>query len=414
MRLGFFALLTTGVVLVLATFLLVRYAQGYRIVFDGNDLTKDTITLAGTGLLAATSTPDGASVYIDNKLVSATNATINLKPGEYTVKIIKEGYLPWEKKLKVQEEIVTQTQALLFPTAPKLESLTSTGALNPTVDHIGTSIAFGVASASAAGKNGVYLFDMGRFPIPAFRNSLIQLADNTSDIVSSSHFIWSPSGQELLATTSRSKLTYRLKTTEFNKVPPNITQSAEFVKTQWENERETLAREKLNTLKPELSDFISKHFRVHAWSVDNTKVLYEATGSAIGSETSGSESNTVLIPKFLNPPLIGANSQPEERTIQKGKFYVYDTKEDKNFFVKDVDSTFPNPVWFPDNRHLVFVTDKQIKIIEYDGSNETIVYAGPFDKNFVYPWPDGSRLVILTSLNPQAGIAPNLYTINLK
>jgi len=41
------------------------------------------------------------------------------------------------------------------------------------------------------------------------------------------------------------------------------------------------------------------------------------------------------------------------------------------------------------------------------------LYAGPFIDHYVFPWPDGSKIVILTNLsNPS--VAPTLYTIGLK
>lgn len=418
MRVGFFLLIITGVVLAAITFVLVKYAQGYRLVFDGKNLfTKDGVVVKPTGLLTATSVPDGASVYIDNQLTSATDTTIDLPPGEYTVKITKEGYLPWEKKLKIQKEVVTQTKALLLPAAPKLESITSTGVLNPTPDPTGTSIAFGVASASATRRNGIYVLNMNNRPILTLRSASLQIADDTLDVLSTASFTWSPNGQELLAKTNKTQATYQLRATETNPVPQNVTATLAITKAQWEREKEEKDRARLESFKEPLAEFIRKNMSVVGWSLDDTKVLYEASTSAT--------SDGINMPRFLDPPLVGANSQPEERDIKKGRLYVYDTKEDKNFFIfersektdssmKEVDSKLPAPIWFPDNRHLVFVEDRQIKIIEYDGKNKTVIYAGPFEDNFVYPWPDGSRLVILASLNPQPGLAPNFYTINLK
>ena len=400
---GFILLLITAAFLSITTYGLVRYAQGYRLIFNNNGRTN-TVKLASTGLLVATSTPDGASVYIDNNLTSATNTTIDLPPGEYTVKIVKEGYLPWEKRLKIQKEVVTQTQALLFPSAPRLESLTTAGVRNPTVDPAGSSIAFGVASASAIKKNGIFVLDMNSRPILMLRNSSLQIADNSTDSFSSATYTWSPDGQELLAQTARLQATYKLKTNEFNEIPSNITAILALTKTQYELDKTERENARLDGFKPELSDFIQNHFTVTSWSNDDTKVLYEASESAEGK----------TIPAFIDPPLVGANTQKEERELQKGRLYVYDTKEDKNFFLKDVGSGISTPIWFPDNRHLVFIEDRQIKIIEYDGTNKTVVYSGPLEGDFVYPWPDGSRLVILTSLNSQGGVGANLYTINLK
>ena len=405
MRIGFFVLIATGLFLSLATFILVRYAQGYRINFDTKFFTRQPVTVSSTGLLVATSTPDGASVYINDNLISATDNTIDLAPGDYKVKIVKEGYLHWEKDLKIQKEVVTETHALLIPQAPKLESLTITGVLNPTVDPTGNTIAFGVASASASKKNGVYVLNMSSLPILSLRNSSLQIAEDNIIPLSNGKFMWSITGKELLAET-KTKAIYRLKATEMNNNLANISSSVDLLIKQWQEETEQLETSRLTSLKPALSSFIKENFKVLAWSPDETKILYEASASGAP--------NRKPIPLFIDPPLIGTNSQKETRTIEENKLYVYDTKEDKNFFVKDIDPSGSTPIWFPDNRHFVFVENKQVKIIEYDGTNKTTVYSGPFEGNFVYPWLDGSRLVIVTTLNPQPGVSPNLYTINLK
>lgn len=405
MRLRFFMIFVTAAILLAAAFILMKFAQGYRIAFDGKNIfQKDSFKVASTGLLTATSNPDGASIYINNHLTSATNTTIDLAPGEYTVRIVKEGYLPWEKKLKIQKEVVTQTQALLFPAAPKLESITATGVLNPTPDPTGSMLAFGVASASAARKNGVFVFDMNTRPILTLRSSSLQIADDTQDILSGGKFSYSPNARELLVETAKTKTVYRLNVGQFNNPPQDVTATIESIKNQWQKEEDEKVTARLDSFKAPLAEFIGKNFQVASWSTDNTKVLYEASPSADGAK----------VPIFLDPPLLGASTQKEERDIKKGSWYVYDTKEDKNFFIEAIDAALSVPLWLPDNRHLVFAEDKQIKIIEYDGTNKTVVYSGPFEQNFVYPWPDGSKLVILTSLTPQAGSAPNLYTISLK
>ncbi len=68
--------------------------------------------------------------------------------------------------------------------------------------------------------------------------------------------------------------------------------------------------------------------------------------------------------------------------------------------------------WFPDSRHLLSVTDNRVQVREYDGTNATTLYSGPFDKTFLYPWPDGSRVIITTTFSPET--PHNLYAIELK
>jgi hypothetical protein len=122
---------------------------------------------------------------------------------------------------------------------------------------------------------------------------------------------------------------------------------------------------------------------------------------------------------IINPALIGTNSTPQVRDITKGEVYVYDIKEDRNYLIlSSLPTTQFNSgelpiMWYPDSKHLVYVHDGRIDMMEYDAQNQTTVYAGPFVDDYVFPWPDATQLVILTNLgNPN--IIPNLYTIGLK
>ena len=159
--------------LVIGTILVVLIGKGYTF-----DISGGNVELAGTGLLVATSSPDGASVYINGHLTTATDNTINLAPGQYDVKIFKDGYFPWEKKITLKKEVVSKADALLFPTAPQLQSITNIGILNPTLDPTGTKLAYIISSQSAT-KNGIYILDMTVRPILTLQSSSTQIADDT-------------------------------------------------------------------------------------------------------------------------------------------------------------------------------------------------------------------------------------------
>lgn len=398
----FLILLFLGV----GTTLVVLYGRGYRFTRE-----QGKIEVLGTGLLAATSRPEGAGVFVNGHLTSATNATINLKPGEYNIKIVKEGYFPWEKKIKIQKEVVSTAYALLFSTTPKLESITDSGLAAPVIDPSGTQIAFTVASASAR-KNGIYILDTTARPILTLQSASTQIADDTVDAFSESLLSWSPDGKELIATISASRrvglpATYLLNAKNFNQSPKDVTQTIEEVNLTWQKQKEDKEKSQMFGLKLTLKNLILENFKIISWSQDETKILYSASKSA-------------TLPLVIDPPLIGANSTPEERSIKKDSIYVYDIKEDKNFKIEvgsyqgsQALSWFPRLTWFPDSKHLIFVDDRKINIMEYDGVNRTVIYAGPFLDNYVFPWPDGSKLVMLTNLGNE-NIVPNLYTIGLK
>lgn len=445
---------------------MIRYAQGYRPTKTG--------AVKGTGLLSAGSYPTAAEVYVNGRLTTATDNTLNLDPGDYQIEIKKDGYHPWSKVLRIEKELVTETGAQLFPTSPALEPLTYTGALSAIPSPDGTKLAYTVASASATTKNGLYVQDLSSSPISLNKTARqIAHSDSTYDFTTA-NYTWSPNGSEILVTfASGSHLlldaTRMNETTSLKDVTVRLSQ----ILSEWELE---LAREE-RTQMLLLPDFMAGVATSSAtnlyFSPDNKKLLYQAIAD-------------VTIPTGLIPALPSSSTQTENRDIRTGNWYVYDLKEDKNFLVTPGDAPSPSPTlapkaktkkvlkptlatlftptklillpqfqdpipaelvsspsafrklqnnltidqsiklfnaqyspifvgeiqWFPDSTHLILTTDSGIDIVEYDGTNHVTIYSGPMDKNIVYPWPDGSK--IITRLTFSEGTVPNLYTIKLK
>jgi len=357
--------------------------------------------------MVTTSIPDGAQVFINGNLTTATNNTLDLTPGEYTVKITKEGYFPWEKLLKVEKELVTKADALLYPLAPKLESITTLGANNPVLDPSGIKIAFTVASQSAQ-KNGIYVYDMNSRSVLSLQTAAKHIADDSIDLFSTADISWTPDGESLVATIA-GQTTYLLNASQLNDAPRNITATLSSFQEQYETDRKEKAAAQVAGLKPTLRKMIADNFTILSWSPDDTRILYTASKSA-------------ELELQITPRLLGVDTLREVRSIKEGGIYVYDLKEDRNTRIlesnlltceTDPTACLPHVTWFPDSKHLIYVRNEQIHIVEVDGTNDTIVYAGPFLNEFVFPWPNGSRIVMLTNLGNKT-ILPNLYTISLK
>lgn len=386
--------------MVTATAAIIFYGKGYRFGFN-----QGTPAVSGTGLLVVTSAPDGAQVFINGHLTTATDNTINLTPGEYNVKIFKDGYFPWAKKITIKKEVVSKADALLLPTAPKLESITNIGVANPLLDPTQTKIAYTVASQSAL-KNGLYVLDMTLRPILTLQSSSVQIATDTIAQFSQSSFKWSPDSKQILANLPLTGTNYLLSPNSLNTDQQDITLTLPTVNSLWEKLIAEKQKASMDSLNKKLRPIVLTNFNILDWSGDETKILYVASVSA-------------NIPLIINPELIGTDSTPQQRNIQKGSVYVYDIKEDRNYKILDSLPTTksedsPSPImWYPDSKHLVYVHNQKIDLMEYDAGNQITVYAGPFVDSFVFPWPDATKIVILTNLgNPN--ITPNLYTISLK
>lgn len=394
--------------LIVGTTLTILYGRGYRISFK-----QDIPRIDKTGLLVVSSSPNGAQVFIEDHLTTATDNTINLPPGEYNIKIQKEGYFPWQKKLKIETEVVTKAEAILFPVAPKLESIAMTPVLNPLVDPSGTKIAYQIASESASRKNGIYILNMNTsisVPILTLQSSSTQIADDTNASFSQAKLKWSLDGTQILAQISQSPenvTTYLLKTDRLNDDPQDVTAILQSIEDSWRQQKQQKERSMVTGIKNNMRSLIANNFSILAWSPDETKILYQASVSA-------------QLPLIIKPRRLSIDTLAEKRQITKKEVYVYDTKEDTNMKIPIVLPDFCLPEkcslpisWMPDSNHLLYINDKKIIIMDTDGSNTITVYAGPFIGTFAIPWPDNSKIVILTNLgNSEA--SPTLYTIGLK
>jgi len=93
--------------------IIIFYSFGYRL--------SDNFKLVKTGGIYIANNESGASVRLNGKVKKSTgmldrNMLVqNVKPGNYTVNVEKQGYRPWVKYVKVQEELVEVCFPLLIP-----------------------------------------------------------------------------------------------------------------------------------------------------------------------------------------------------------------------------------------------------------------------------------------------------------
>ncbi len=401
----------TLILLIIITTGFVLYGMGYRLNFTA----KNTPILAHTGILNAQSSPTGAEVWVDGHPTTATNNTVNLTPGIYTITITKDGYIPWKKDVMIEDQVVSNVNARLFPQAPTLQSISSVGISDPVMDPSGTKLAFTIASQSAQKNDGIYVLNMTsqNFPVLPLQSSSIQIADESTGIpFSQAQLSWSPDGQQIIASVSATPTqpatVYLLQANQLNTTAQDITATLPSVEANWQTLENQQSKARLASLNPAVRQLLT-HFNIISYSPDGTKILYQAK-------------DNYTLPIIIKPRRIGNNLLYEQRSLQKNSIYVYDITEDVNTRVLDYspvacdvtkkDCQVPL-TWFPDSNHLVYVYDKKINIVEADGSNMTTIYAGPFVGNYAFPWPDGSKLVILTNLG-NTSIQPTLYTIGLQ
>ena len=357
------------------TYFVILFARGYR-------PNPTTGKVSPTGLLAATSVPDGAQILINGQLRSATNTTIDLEPGTYKIEFKKDGYSPWQKTLQVQAGVVTKAAASLFPSVPSLKAITSAGAAVPALTPAANQVAF---LRPEGNLSNLYIIDLSESPLGSINRDakiLTSLPKNDYQLT------WSPDGKQILATASTSAYLSLLT----GQTIATATTSA------WIAQQKAIDPPRLAPLPIVLRDILASSSANMIWSPRENKIMYTATTSAI-------------IPDNLVKPLPGSNSQPQSRNLLPKNIYVYDLEEDRNFQVGKIGDQLS---WFPDSGHLVKTEANKVTIIEYDSTNPTVVYAGPMVNGYAFPYPSGKQLLILTNLNPASTTVPNLYAVSLR
>lgn len=391
-----FSLVLIGLIAGAAIFL----AKGYR-------YQTDTGTFSGTGIISVSSLPDQASVYLDGHLTTATDDNItSLPPKTYKVRIVKEGYVPWEKDIEVKQGLVSEIKATLYRSIPTVYPVTYSGVdyalLSPDELKLMYIIPNGLEGGLAAErKSGIWVWVMSNQGGLGIGGGDVQrqiLQSNGVDY-SQAKYRWSPDSSQIFVDLPERKLL--LDTDRLNDVPRDITANYQATLAAWDRTEAETRLTRLNQIEDPLLKKTASDSASLKWSPDETKILYSDT---------------------------------------QGNYKVHDFALDKDYELPKASSYS----FLPDSKHLVMVeydnepavtgrgaaspkpspsgglsikdqfAQTRISIIEIDGANKAEIYYGSVEPNVVVAWPDNSRLVVISSLPTQTASQPNLYGINLK
>lgn len=380
----FQTILTAVIIGGLSTVILL-YTSGYRI---NKGEETDIIDLKKTGMVSAKSIPVGATVYLNDKLITATNDTLSgVEPGKHNLRIVKKGYEKWEKEIEVFEELVTDITAVLVSQSPMLEPLTNTGAKNPSLSPTGTKLAY---FSNDTENPGVWIVPINQGGLNIFRATpYIVLKDTRLNIFSDGKSIeWSPDEKQLIVTTN-DDYTYLVN------LDSNTSQSmtnAEDVRLEWQNKQ--IKRR---------SDFMTKieipaDFRELAtspevmWSPDEKKFLFKKI-----------EGDKIQYRVYnMEKPL------PVGETVES---LVFET---------NLNEIQPEITWYADSFHLILTEGDineenklaKVYLIRIDGTNKIEIYGQTLHSKKVFSVPTGDKIIILTSFKSED--QTDLYTVSIR
>ena len=353
-------------IITVITLIVIAVAAGIAIfIAKGYSFSAKEKRIVGTGILAISSEPDAASVFLDGHLTTATNANINsLAPKSYLVKVIKEGFIPWERAVEIKEGLVTDLKITLFPAIPTIYPLTFTGVVSPALSPDQSKLAFI--------KAGIWVWTLSRNQPIAFARSAEphQIAISTVTDFSKAKLSWSADSKQVLASltppATSAESNFLLDSDRLNTDPRDITPILEVTIKGWEDDTRAKDEARILAIKDfKLRKIASDSAQVR-WSPDETKFIVDLK--------------------------------------------VYDLDDKKDYDLPQAKAH----LWLPDSRHIILIEDSFISLIDFDGTNKAVIYAGKFEDSFVFPWPDSSRLVIISSIPTPTASEPNLYGINLR
>lgn len=446
-------LITFAVILILigGTFIAISFAKGYRPSFGRQ------ITIKGTGLLSATSYPKSAQVFINDHLTDVTDSTLYLTPGDYQVKIIKNGFHTWQKTFPVKSELVSLTDARLFPSIPAVTPITFYQASNVQVSPDANRALYVLTGSPFKQDNGVYVVSLADGLLGG--TQITQLTDMSTYDYTKADFLWSPDSNQILAIFhdgDHVTASHLLNTKGMNQTKNLIDTTIRLTQifSQWTDQLVKINQNNLSRL-PDFMTQIATESAVNVYfSPDKEKFFYTAN------------TNLDLPENTIGKSLSNINPTPETRKLESGKTYVYDTKEGTNYLVANSDynpntaiklaidttqaltptpATTPSPkksatppvikdtlskqiatirgqsdsrfttniTWYSTSRHLIVTTDNGVSIVEYDGSNPTQITSAQLSEGFAVGSPDGSHLIILSNQNQKSDVF-NLLSLDLK
>lgn len=436
-----------GILFILAIFAVIAYARGYRLNFKEGGITS-------TGIISVNSNPKAAKIYIDGELSGATDTNITLPYGDYDVEVKKEGYTSWRKNVNLKGEIVMSLNAMLFSKNPSLSPLTNLG-ISKTIAVPDSNAVILISKTGDEEKDGIYFFEANNQSISIFQPLKTVLSNTLVDEdlnIVESEIYFGPDNEkgiltiypaekeendEVLTDDSQDSQSrsYLINIDQENTELFDITNSKKDIIEAWEKEKNSEIIKIVETFPKEIRKEASESAYLISVSPDENKFLYVAKQDAV-------------LPKAIDPPIIGANQTEESRSIKKGSVYVYDKKEDKNFLINigkkiDIDDfTVVEPEniinsdkeenldpwllnedltryvqefirWYPSSDYLVLKENEHISVVQYDGSNKETIYAGPFEPDYFGITSDWDLMIVI-NLNPQANEFGDLYSVGVR
>ncbi len=390
-------------IFLIASPLVILYTMGYRY-----NLTKGRVQK--TGILKITSNPKAATIKLNGQRyeTSLTPAKIEyLLPGDYEISLSKDGYYDWQKKLAVYENGTTFAEKIMLWKKSNSQSLSTSTVtdwlITPdqnivvlTDDHNNLSlldINSGIFGELTGGKIET---------IGAVKSTNAAVINYDSLKLDS----FSPSGRHLLILASKNQQTNYFVLDTLTKDFKQLS-GKNYKSIHWDSNSDnlyaldatTLWQYDLTSLSPKL---VLKKSGLDDFYIVN-KVLYTISNQLLTQQTLTGEgakdikkitcvscqikqikNNKAFIVDPTKNILTIIDLANQTRAVDLAyknlqwlngdsliiyndfEIYIFETGKAEPELITRLSTSIRNVIWHPQGRHLIFSTDKQIKLIELD------------------------------------------------
>lgn len=385
--------ITFIIIFLVASPLIVLYTMGYRYNFTKGRVQK-------TGILKITSLPRSADIYLNGvKNSNQTPAKIEkVLPGDYEIKLSKNGYFDWQKKLAVYENGTTFAENVILWKQGQPLTLSTTSPSSWLVSPDKNIIAF-------ANDKNISLLDVnsGIFGEISGGNVAIittLVAQGEVQLIS-----WSPSGRYLLV--QASPMDYYLIDT-IAKNNKKIT-GKNYTNLKWDSTVDNLyGLNKSGLWQIDLSSLKTKlitnkiggqnfyFYNRYIYWLNNQALSRQTINSqsavekiaelscSVGCQINAIKDGRALVLDSANNNLFIVDLNRQLKTIvasaknlswlndnslifyNEFEIYIFNFAKDSPELITRLGTPINAAIWHPEGRHLIFSSDGKIKIIELD------------------------------------------------
>jgi hypothetical protein len=366
---------------------IILYTQGYRYNFKRGQVQK-------TGIMIISSIPKKADVHLNNNLITGdpTPTRIEkLSPAEYDIKLVKDGYHNWQKKLQVEANSTTFAEDVIL----WKQSLPIQLANYDISDWTSTADRKKIAIISENKK--IIYFSLGDNQFEEIYQSNLE---DTVELID-----WSNTGKKILAKTGNSHIVIN---TERNNTSPFIIADKKYKSVKWDTKNDNLLyglnnsgvwqidifkNEETLILERPVSDFIVNDNTIYSLyknivyiNTVSDKTEPEILDSARCNDCKfiNKGFNKLILLDKITQSLFVIDPTGRDKTITQSAKAISWLNDDTLLFYNDweiwllekdktepelvtrIGSGIDNAIWHNNGRHIIFTSDDEIKIIELD------------------------------------------------